>query len=535
MRMGKGVEQDYVKAKEWFQKAADQGEEIAQAWLKRVSCLENEEQKEASKEEEMYKVATDKQQELQQEESKNLDKVTDNRLEEILAPFKKRFGTKATQVDGTWQANIPLTEEQDAEDLTPTEQETLEQADNIIKHYTKNYCEEVQTLSRFSDTEKNASQAFSKIRKVVRDAIATGSGMNSLIQLQQEINQAYGTKIIKLEESCLEEAQQERLKDMEHAYLKRGKELGEKQEEIINELRNCFNEHRLSLLEEELGVVAQLEGITQEYINKLRHIEDPVQSALEDYYDWKRHVFSELVKSYLGNYLITYEALALGTVARHTEFYEHAAAGVTTIASIVGTALWPLGGGAVGNVAGKALELGASLYADRETRIKSARLGKLYGYRGVEGMVELTRNVADGLTYRLKDAVIDLTPGSLNDLARVAAIQMVDYALKEWDKDESKDITPIDLLLHGASHQPKWFNKVQENTVLKTEDDQPLDIWVFLHQGEQAIPDEGKFMKAARFALEQVRNNKHRFIEYGIKGAEFGVKNVTKLAGIIRR
>lgn len=437
-----------------------------------------------------------------------LEPVADNKLPEALAPLEEHFKKVAPSSRlEAWQVEVPV---QDiALALSPAEQQALQQADKIVMSYIAKYAQSVEDLSHFSRARKNLSQAFAKTIKVTKD-IVLGPNINSLKKFQQKVNKAYGAEVLKLDQVRLEKMHKQRLKDLSFSHQQNQNDLEQQLEELRVQLKVAPH-HHIELMQQQEALQKQLADEEQLYQATLKHLQNPVQIALQDFYDWKRTVFNDFTKLYLCNYFITCEALALGTVARHPEAYEQALQGSTAIASILSDAFLPLGG-FLGNMVGTVVKTGAALYADRQIRLKSAKIGSLYGYEGLEGMVALSQEVANGLLYRLKDSILELTPESLDKLAKVASIQMIDYALKQWEQDETQTITAAELLLRSTQHQPSWFKSFTQTATLKTEDGRTLDGWILLTQNQQVTLDEGRFMRAAHSFANHARENGEAFI-----------------------
>ncbi|MBW8308039.1 MAG: ankyrin repeat domain-containing protein [Candidatus Paracaedibacteraceae bacterium] len=435
-------------------------------------------------------------------------KVTPH-LQEALASLKAHV----EEGGENWIAGIPTTNLEAT--LTPSEQQALQKVDQIIADYNQKYGQSLATLSRFAQMRQKVSKAVSKAFQVTKEAVQ-GPEINSVIKLQRTVNDTYGQEILKLNHARLEENHKKRLAALCLTHQHQEKELERQQEDIRVQLK-AAPQRRLELRLQEKEIANQLAAGEEQYHVTLARLQNPVYSALEDFYDWKRAVFYDFTKMHLGTYLITYEALALGTVARHPEAYEYAVQGTTTLASLVSDAFLPLGG-LLGNVIGTVAQTGAALYADKQMRLKAAKIGSLYEYKGLEGMVELSRNIAEGLLYRLKEAILPLTPESLEKLAKIANIQMIDYALKQWENNEQQMITPSDLLLRSTQHQPSWFTVLTQTAILETDEGQTLDGWALLTQAQQIQLDAGRFKRAARSFAKQARKNGANFISYAHTG-----------------
>ncbi|ACE06262.1 hypothetical protein Aasi_0895 [Candidatus Amoebophilus asiaticus 5a2] len=493
---GQGVTKDLQEATKWYQKAADQRLPAAQEWLKNHGQYNQQEVK-------------------QGKQPEALPETINSKLEEVLTPLKEHFKTEAPQASGAWQAAIPTKDITAV--LSPLEQKALTQADKIVVDYNAKYCQNVTNLSRFSKAKQQFSKAFAKTVQVSKDAVL-GPDINSLKKLQQDVNAAYGSEVLKLDAGRLERNHAERSADVTVSHQKREEELDREQDIVSSKLKTNLTPHlRGELRKQQAQIAAQLAEEHDLHEVALKRLASPAQSAIEDFYDWKRSVFHDFTKLHLGNYLITYEALALGTVARHPEAYENILQGSTAIGSVLADAFLPLGG-LLGNVIGKTAEISAQLYADKQMRIKAAKIGSLYGHKGLEGMVALTQEVADALLFRLKDVIIDLTPESMDKLAKVATTQMIDYALKMWERNDGQTINAMNLLLGGTQHQPSWLKAFTQTARLETEDGRYLDGWSLLVQGEQVISDEGRFMRAAHFFAKQAKKNGGAFMGYAGQG-----------------
>ncbi|ACE05882.1 hypothetical protein Aasi_0472 [Candidatus Amoebophilus asiaticus 5a2] len=535
---GWGVAQDYAKAALWYQKAATQGHAEAKGTLEimyRNGWITQENTKESIFPPKYIKLDNTvnlrtRDQEVEQkaieEEStekefvkvEEVHKIADSKLQEALSPLKEHFKTLATSsTPEAWKAEVPVKNVEQT--LSVTEQEALQQADKIVLDYNAKYRQSVQNLSRFSHVKQKFSKVFSKTAQVTKDVVL-GPEINSLIHFQQQVNQAYGSEVMKLDQGRMERMHKERLTELTTSHQQKEKGLEIKRGRIQAQLR-VAPQRRLELMREEQFLVNQLIESEEMYQLTLKRLQNPAQTALEDFYDWKRSVFVDFTKLHLGNHFITYEALALGTVARKPEFYEQALQGSTAIGSVLADAFLPLGG-LLGNVIGGIAGKGAELYADKQIRIKAAKIGSLYGYRGLEGMVEVTREVANGLMFRLKDVIIDLTPESLDKLAKVATTQMIDYALKQWEANATQTITAANLLLRGTQHQPSWFKSFTQNTSIELEDGRFVDGWSLLIQNQQKVSlDEKGFMRTAHFFAKQAKKNGASFLNYTGQAVSF--------------
>ncbi|WP_010301693.1 ankyrin repeat domain-containing protein [Candidatus Odyssella thessalonicensis] len=435
--------------------------------------------------------------------------VVAEKLSKAIETLKDHFNSTSSPNAAAWRTEVPVQDV--AAVLTPAEQQALQQADKIVVDYNAKYSQSLENLTRFSKAKQKLSKVFSKAAKVTKDVVS-GPDINSLKMLQQQVNAAYGQEVIKLDQARLEKNHKERLTHLTTSHQQKEKALELELEQIRTQLKTAPH-RRIELMEKQQQIANDLVTDARLYQTNLARLQNPLQAALSDFHDWKRTVFYDFVKLHLGNYFITYEALALGTVARHPEAYEQALQGSTTIASILSDAFLPLGG-LLGTVVGTVVEKGAGLYADKQVRLKSAKIGSLYNYSGLEGMVKLAQEVADGLLFRLKDGIVDLTPESLDKLAKVATTHMIDYALKQWELDENKIITASDLLLRSAQHEPSWFKSLLSKATLETEDGRSFDGWALLTQTQQVVLDDGRFKRAARFFAKQAKKNGGAFINY---------------------
>jgi TPR repeat protein len=492
---GQGVAQDYAKAFEWIQKAADQEYVEAKIWLE--------------------KMRQDGQGEEEEEINRSSLKDDNKLLEEAINVLKRKFDkAESSETPEAWKAEIPV-EDQAIQSLPPQEQQALEQVGKILFEYNAKYCQALENLSGFCKAKQKFSNAFSKAAKVAKRAIS-GPDINSLKKLQKEVEAEYGEEVLKLHQARMEKIYKESLTNLTTSYVLEREELKANLRILQNQTNSALKvapNHEIEVMNQEKMLLDQLIGERERYEATCKRLENPVQSALEDFYDWKRSIFNDFLKTHLGNCFITYEALAIGEVARHHDPYEKVLEGATLIGSVVADAFLPLGGLAV-DLAGGVVQKGVSLYKDKKMRIKAAKIGRLYEHHGLEKMVKVTQEVADGLLYRLKDAILDLTPESLDKLAKVATTQMIDYALKKWDEKDTYKITTVELLLRGTQHTPSWFGKFMQTLKLKTEDGGSIDVWTLLNQGQEEVLDESKFMESARFFAKQVQKYGGTFIEY---------------------
>ncbi|MBW8308918.1 MAG: hypothetical protein K0M45_04690 [Candidatus Paracaedibacteraceae bacterium] len=145
------------------------------------------------------------------------------------------------------------------------------------------------------------------------------------------------------------------------------------------------------------------------------------------------------------------------------------------------------------------------------TELKRGSLeGKKVDYVDYKGHSLLQRASARGHNQ----AILPLTPQSLEKLAKVASTQMIDYALKQWNDNQNQVVTASDLLLRSTQHQPSWFKALTEGVTLETEDGRSLDGWALLTQNHQVELEEGRFKRAARSFAKQARKNGANFIGY---------------------
>ncbi|MHB9148242.1 MAG: hypothetical protein ACYC2U_07720 [Candidatus Amoebophilus sp.] len=326
--------------------------------------------------------------------------------------------------------------------------------------------------------------------------------MNALNHAQQQRGKDYNVEIAKLRSAQEEKGQQASLAPIQKAYQDKVKDLQAKQDTIIKQIEQTLLPNRLPLIQAQKKLIEKMLEEAQAHQLACSHIEKPAQSLLANFYNWKRSTFHKFIKLYLGKFFITYEALALGTVARQPEAYELAIQGAVAIGGAVSSAFLPFGDlviSILGIVVEKVID-----YAQDAFRKKSAQIGKLYGHQGLEGMEKLAQETADGLTYQLKDAILDLKPEGLEQLAKVAATQMIDYAVNNLGKDENRPITNVALLLQGTKHKPSWLEKLLTTAIIKKEDDQIVEnVWLLLSQGAVQIPDEKGFIRAARIFAKQ--------------------------------
>lgn len=430
--------------------------------------------------------------------------------QETLQVIKKDLDLKGMDQAKTWVAEIPLL----STALSAAGQQALHYVDQILEEEAQKKKFSHETLATYAQAMGKISKAF----KTVAHTIKEPTNQTSLLALQQRVNAAYGEELLKLNEARVQRDYNERLAELEVAHGHQEKELERQQEEVKSQLKITTSQ-RLALKIRGREIAEQLEEAEEAYRATLARLQDPTQSLIEDFYDWKRKIFYDFTKLRLGNYFITYEALALGTVARHPEVYEQLLGKATTLISTVSDAFLPFGG-TLAKTIGGVIEGGAELYADKQVRLKAARIGSLYDYKGLEGMVSLSRDVASGLVYRLKDLIVDLTPESLDHLANLATLQMIDYALRQWEDEEHKTLSSTDLLLKGSRHQPSWLKSIIKSAALETEEGRTLDGWQLLTQGQRHEYEEKRFMRVARVFAKQIHDNRLFFLKYAGKAGK---------------
>ncbi|ACE06259.1 hypothetical protein Aasi_0892 [Candidatus Amoebophilus asiaticus 5a2] len=420
--------------------------------------------------------------------------------------LQKSSKNATSQEDGSYKASLPV-EAKDIDKLTIEDQQSLQEIDKIVLNYQKDCQEFIETKrSTFHDSVLQGAKAFNNLAKAIK-----GPKINSLTELQEKIEGGYKEEI-ELLRIHSERNYEESRKKITTLYEQHREALEKKKEDISRQLQ--ISKHNVELKQKLDDLTKQLEEEEEIYKAAIDLFTNP-RAALEDFYAWKRSVFHEFIKLHLGNLLITYEAIALGTVERHKEAYEHTLKGMTLISSVVGDIFLPLGG-LIGKAVGKIAEEGAEIYENRQIRIKAARVGSLYGHKGLEGMVALTREVANGLLYRLQDVIVDLTPDSLDALAKIAISRMIDYVLELeiWnDHTINGELNVIDFLIKSSQHKPSWGEEIASAVVLKKEDGSIVNGLKLLELEEKTELVESRDMvmvAVAHMAANVVKKSKEK-------------------------
>ena len=159
----------------------------------------------------------------------------------------------------------------------------------------------------------------------------------------------------------------------------------------------------------EANEIKKMSENREELSRKLKRLENPVESLLEDFYDWKREIFYKLLKGYISSIFFIYESMAFGDKEVMVSIEKDSDKLLENH-------------NMVRNTLREAMNM-ISSSSDRAGG-QYRYILELYGYGGVDEMKSLSEEVAELSTERLKNEIADLDITSIQKLVGVMTIEM---------------------------------------------------------------------------------------------------------------
>ena len=399
-------------------------------------------------------------------------------------------------------------------------EEILSQIDIAIAANIEN--EEIklkEEKSKIKNLKNKFASIYSKVKEKaekVEEKISGPEAITSLIHMEEEVAKEKEEQVLKLNRAKFEKAQKSRIEEVKEEY-----EIKEK--EIANNVNSTFSKvtnspkmaRKKELIESNAKMIVKLSELNEEYDKKIRMFENPMKVYLEDYHAWKQHTFYKYLELNLGNELMKYEAIGMGSVDRQKGFFERN----ITIAGGIATSFLPFGG----DLMKKGVEKAIEIYYDREMKKKITRVVSLYNYGGVKGMYELSSKMAGLFVYKLREPIKELSVDNLEILAGLAIGQMVDYTINHWKRYERKVIEKEEFLLEATEHKPKWWSLKGLKKDLKTEEGKACDAWLLL-SGEEYKVERTEVNKKSKELCKNIKKYSEALIDYMMEQAEDSVE-----------
>ena len=403
--------------------------------------------------------------------------------------------------------------EEDLKDL-------IEEIDIVI---AANIEEKGEELSKEKDKIKKCKTSLQSLYKKAKskveefnEAITGPEAMTSLAHLREQVSKERGEQAKKLDQAKLARAQKEKITEIQVVRHLREGALTQKIKSLSDEAAQSPKvERKKEIRNRSKQLMEELDDLDDEYEKTIKKLNNPLLAYLDDYHSWKQHIFYKYLEMNMGNELMKYEAIGMGTVDRQKGFFEK---NITTAGGIA-TSFLPFGGSMVK----KGLEKAIEIYYDRNMKKQITKVVSLYDYGGIKGAADLSSKMAGLFVYKLKNPIRELNVDSLEVLAGLAIGQMVDYTINHWDRYESKSVEKEEFLLEATEHKPKWHSLPGLQQDLKTEDGDCCDAWKLL-AGEEYRVERTNIHKNAKELCKAIKKYSEVFIDYMMEKAEDSIE-----------
>ncbi len=256
----------------------------------------------------------------------------------------------------------------------------------------------------------------------------------------------------------------------------------------------------------------EIESLENEFIAQVTL--DPVEKARQYLLNQKRALFHNIFKQKIEEVFTVAEAVLSGKATRNVSLFEEGTASAMTSAAGYAVKMGaketvrmiPLIGPAA--VALTQFTVGRAITAAREEKIKKQCL-KIRSYlpkEGSEGISELSSLLAQGLTYRLQDQLIQLHGESLEMLAEHLASSFGNYLFEK----APHGISTYELLTYASLHQFETLKERFQGRPLRTNEGVEITIDDLMLSTGLQTPYGGKFLPKDPKRRETISHLKER-------------------------
>ena len=356
-------------------------------------------------------------------------------------------------------------------------------------------------LLKHAKKEEDKQGFFKSVKQKLSDVCeyVVPSTESTILEYVDE-NEVIDNISIQLDSVC-EELKNRRI-NPENAKETMKRKIHEISNQYITEIQKLKEQVSKELMQNELDVnfdkiieLSKQSKILQENRkSELKKLKEPEKWLIEVYNEEKVKYFKECIQAYLEEQLVTYKALALGTVSRKTDNIEKIAK-ITHVGTKIGIQITELaavgmvpGIGALGFVS-TAMSIGRGLmkfYKDREVLLQAKNILNHCGRR-IKDIVEFAEEFSDIISNSYKNQIVHFTFSSIALLSQLVVEQRIPWMIHLEHIPQRSKIDTVQLLTSVIIPKEyikslSLFDSIVCSLTLKTEEGKELNAWRLLRK-----------------------------------------------------